>query len=155
LGSVASSGAARDFSSVEESQSTEESDSESDQQEAEGGLLPLAPDAQEAAAEEGALSELVVFPVAGAKVAGRVDLVASYSGPRPSFVSVAIDGATRAVMNIAPYGYRWDATDLVPGAHIVRVTVLGEGGTVLADQVNSYTVVAPGAQTDTEETPDL
>jgi hypothetical protein len=92
-----------------------------------------------------AVPQLALFPPAGSTLSGLADLVASYSGPPASFVTFAIDGQTRVILNVPPYSYRWDTSVIPPGAHTVRVQVIGEGDAVIADQMNGFTVVPPGA----------
>jgi len=98
--------------------------------------------------------QLSVIPEPGAEVSGVVELVASYSGPAAFFVIIYVDGVTRAIMNVPPYGYHWDTTALPPGIHTIRVQVLGEENVVLADQVSVYTVVSPDGQARGEEPPE-
>ncbi|MFB3881845.1 MAG: Ig-like domain-containing protein [Armatimonadota bacterium] len=86
---------------------------------------------------------LAVSPEPGDTVSGVVDLIASYSGPPARFVVFTIDSRSDVIMDAAPYSYRWDTTELEPGAHQVRVQVLGEDDAVLADQTSAYTVAAP------------
>ena len=86
---------------------------------------------------------LTVFPRSGSVVSGKVDLVAGYVGPAPRFVVFAVDGATRAIVNVPPYSFRWDASGAAPGPHTVRVQVLGEGDAVLAEQFCGFSVVPP------------
>jgi len=90
--------------------------------------------------------QLVLFPEPGSTLRGRVDLVVSYTGPPATFVTFAVDEATRAIMNIPPYGYRWNTSSLPPGTHTVRVQVFGEGQTVLLDQVSAYIIAPPKPQ---------
>jgi hypothetical protein len=92
-----------------------------------------------------AAPQLTLFPPGGSTLSGMADLVASYSGPPASFVTFAIDGQTRVILNVPPYSYRWDTSGIPPGAHTVRVQVLGEGDAVIADRMNGFTVVAPEA----------
>ena len=89
--------------------------------------------------------QLTLFPSAGATLSGVADLVASYSGPPARFVTFAIDGETRVILNLPPYSYRWDTSGLPPGTHTVRVQVLGEGEAVIADQINGFVIVPPEA----------
>jgi hypothetical protein len=95
--------------------------------------------------------ELTLFPRSGSTVSGKVDLVASYTGPPARFVTIAIDGATRAVMNLPPYSYRWDTSALARGPHTVRIQVYGDGERVLVDQLCGYTVAAPEPKAQEEE----
>jgi len=120
------------------------------------GVQPMAPPVAEEASSGGPQKppRLVVFPRPGQTVSGVVELVASYSGPRAKFVLFSVDNATRAIMNIPPFGYRWDASALPPGTHTVRVQVLGEGNVALIDQVSAYTVVAPKQEAPVEEQPE-
>jgi hypothetical protein len=97
---------------------------------------------------------LTVFPEPGRTVSGVVELVASYTGPPAKFVMFSIDNITRAIMNIPPFGYRWNTSALPPGSHSVGVQVLGEGNVVLLNQVSAYTVVAPKAKAPAEEQPE-
>jgi len=106
-------------------------------------VAPLRPAMAVPAPLPQARPELRLFPEPGAKVSGRVDLVASYSGPPASFLTFSVDEVTRAIMNIPPYGFRWETSKLAPGVHLVRVRVIGAGGVTLLDQVGSYTVVRP------------
>jgi hypothetical protein len=115
-------------------------------------LEPVTP--VEAAAGPAAALErprLTLFPEAGTKLQGRVDIVANYAGPPAKFVTFAVDEMTRAIMNIPPYGFRWDTSTTPPGVHMVRVQVIGEGEVTLVDQVHSYTVVAGEARAAPEQ----
>jgi hypothetical protein len=99
--------------------------------------------------EEAALPEspmLTLLPEDKARVSGKVDLLAVYTGPPAGFVIFAIDGLTRAIQNYEPYSYRWDASGTSPGPHTLRVRVFDEEGYLLIDQVGSVTVVAPQAE---------
>jgi hypothetical protein len=110
-------------------------------------LRPMTPMAEEESApapEE--KPKLWVFPRPGDRVSGVVELVASYRGPAASFVIFSVDGATRAIMNIPPYSFRWDASALPPGTHTVRVQVIGAENVTLLDQVNAYIVTEPKAK---------
>jgi hypothetical protein len=120
------------------------------------GLQPMAPLAAE---EEPGIApqekpRLTVFPEPGRTVSGVVELVASYMGPPAKFVIFSIDNVTRAIMNIPPFGCRWDTSSLPPGSHTVGVQILGEGNVVLLEQVSVYTVVAPKATAPAEEQPE-
>jgi hypothetical protein len=99
--------------------------------------------------EEAALPEspmLTLLPEDKARVSGKVDLLAVYTGPLAGFVIFAIDGVTRVIKNYEPYSYRWDASGASPGPHTLRVRVFDEEGYLLIDQVGSVTVVAPQAE---------
>lgn len=119
-----------------------------------GGTTPTAslrPMTPMAVAEESAPApeekpKLWIFPRPGDKVSGVVELVASYRGPEALFVIFSVDGATRAIMNIPPYSFRWDASALPPGTHTVRVQVIGAENVTLLDQVNTYIVTEPKAK---------
>lgn len=87
--------------------------------------------------------ELVLLPRPGERVSGLVDLVASYTGPRPAFVTFDLDRRVQAIKNFPPYSVRWDTSELEPGWHAVRVKVLAEGDAVLADQTAAYEVAPP------------
>jgi len=91
-------------------------------------------------------AKVELFPAPGSRLSGVVDLVVSYSGPPAQFVTVAVDGVTRAILNVPPYGFRWDTSRIAPGPHMVRVQVLGEGQEVLADQISAFTIVPPQPQ---------
>jgi hypothetical protein len=108
-------------------------------------------EAAAAAAAYAPAPELTLFPRSGSTVSGKVDLVASYIGPTARFVTIAIDGATRAIMNLPPYSYRWDTSALAPGPHTVRIQVLGDGDAVLLDQLCGYTVTPPEPKAADEE----
>ena len=120
------------------------------------GLKPMAPLAAEE--EPGVAPQekprLTVFPEPGRTVSGVVELVANYTGPPAKFVVFSIDNVTRAIMNMPPFGCRWDTSALPPGSHSVRVQALGEGNVVLLDQVSAYTVVAPKTKAPVEEQPE-
>ena len=103
-------------------------------------LAPVMPARVPATAARRARLEL--FPKPGTKLSGRVDLVASYVGPTAKFVVISIDARPRAIMNVPPYGYRWDTAAASPGLHLVQVEVIGEDDSLLAEQVAPYTVVA-------------
>jgi len=89
---------------------------------------------------------LTLLPEDGARVSGKVDLLAVYSGPPAGYVIFAIDTSTRAITNYEPYSYRWDASGAAAGPHTVRVRVFDEDGYLLIDQVGSLTVVASAAE---------
>jgi len=120
------------------------------------GLRPMAPVAvaQEPGFAPEEMPRMTVFPEPGRTVSGVVELVVSYTGPRAKFVIFSIDSATRAVMNIPPFGYRWNTSAVPPGSHAVGVEVLGEGNVVLLNQVSGYIVVAPEVQAPAEEQPE-
>jgi hypothetical protein len=119
---------------------------------AEQGALPPAQTwAPAARAPVYAPPELTLFPRSGSTVSGKVDLVASYTGPTARFVTIAIDGATRAVMNLPPYSYRWDTSALARGPHTVRIQVFGDGERLLVDQLCGYTVAPPEPKAREEE----
>ena len=118
---------------------------------AEAGALPPVQAWETAAAAYAPAPELTLFPRSGSTVSGKVDLVASYVGPTARFVTMAIDGATRAIMNLPPYSYRWDTSALAPGPHTVRIQVLGDGDAVLVDQLCGYTVTPPEPRAAEEE----
>jgi hypothetical protein len=117
----------------------------------EEGALPPAQAWETAAAAYAPAPELTLFPRSGSTVSGKVDLVASYVGPTARFVTIAIDGATRAIMNLPPYSYRWDTSALAPGPHTVRIQVLGDGDAVLVDQLCGYSVTPPEPRAAEEE----
>jgi hypothetical protein len=98
--------------------------------------------------EEGASESpmLTLLPEDGARVSGKVDLLAVYTGPPAGFVIFAIDGATRAIQNYEPYSYRWDATEAKPGPHMVRVRIFDEAAGLLIDGVSQLTVVPRPAE---------
>jgi len=83
---------------------------------------------------------LEMIPEPGATVSGTVDIVPSYTGPAPQFVVIAIDGRTRAIMNVPPFGYRWDTCDVGAGAHTMTVRVLGKDDVLLAAMASVYVV---------------
>ena len=89
---------------------------------------------------------LTLLPEDKARVSGKVDLLAVYTGPPAGFVIFGIDGVTRAIHNYEPYSYRWDASRASPGPHTLRVRVFDEEGYLLIDQVGSVTVVAAQAE---------
>ncbi len=86
---------------------------------------------------------LSLLPDTKATVTGTIDLVASYSGPAPKFVTFTVDQLVKAIVNTAPYGYRWDTSRLSPGPHRVKVRVLGDGEAEIASVEATYTVAAP------------
>jgi len=106
-------------------------------------LLPVAPAEPARGLWAAGPPQLAVFPEPGATLSGRVDVVASYSGPAPTFVVFEVDNVVRAIMNLTPYSFRWDATAVAPGMHTVRVQVYGEGGLVMSEQVSAYIIEAP------------
>jgi len=109
-------------------------------------LLPTRPPEPVVSAQP----RLTLFPAPGSTLSGVVDLVASYSGPPARFVTIAVDGTTRAIVNVPPYGYRWDTSALTPGPHTVRVQALGEGDEVIADQINGFTIAPPKPEAPSE-----
>jgi hypothetical protein len=121
-----------------------------------GSLRPMTPTAIEEAPASATETRprLEIFPPPGEEVSGIVELVASYSGPPAQFVIFSIDGATRAIMNIPPYSFRWDASALAPGTHTVRVQALGDGNAVLTDLVSAYDVTEPKSKAPAEEQPE-
>ncbi len=89
---------------------------------------------------------LLVFPEPGSTVSGIVDVVVSYSGPPERFVVFDVDARSEVIMNFPPYSCRWDTRELEPGVHTVRVRVLGDEDTVLADQMSAFIVVPPESE---------
>jgi hypothetical protein len=107
-------------------------------------VAPLGLQGEEAAPSESPM--LTLLPADRARVSGKVDVLAVYTGPPAGFVIFGIDGVTRAIQNYEPYSYQWDATGASPGPHTLRVRVFDEEGNVLIDQVGLVTVVAPQPQ---------
>jgi hypothetical protein len=144
---------AADESGAGEEAATEEGGSDGSEAGTEGAppaasLRPMTPlaVAEDTAPVPEEKPKLWVFPRPGDKVSGVVELVASYRGPEAWFVIFSVDGATRAVMNIPPYSFRWDASSLPPGTHTVRVQVIGAENVTLLDQVNAYIVTESKAK---------
>jgi hypothetical protein len=94
-------------------------------------------------AQRVAKPQVTLYPAGGSKVAGRVDLVVNYSGPPASFITFAIDGKTRAIMNTSPYGYRWNTAEQAPGKHQVTVRAFVENSVEVAAAEATYVVAAP------------
>ncbi len=89
--------------------------------------------------------EVTLLPAPGA-VHGTVDLVVNYSGPPVSFMTFAMDGRSRAIMNSRPYGYRWNTDGMEPGKHQVMVRVFGENDVEVASVTATYVVGTPKPQ---------
>jgi len=95
-----------------------------------------------ASAPRVAKPQLALLPAPGT-VSGDVDLVVSYSGPPVAFVTFMVDGKTRAIMNHAPYGYRWRTAEVSPGKHQILVRAFGDNDAEVTAQTATYVVAAP------------
>jgi hypothetical protein len=83
---------------------------------------------------------LSLIPEQGARVSGKATVVASYSG-WCAFMALGVDDQRRALTNVAPHTYQWDASLASPGPHRRWAEARDAGGAALTRREVTVTVV--------------
>jgi hypothetical protein len=80
-------------------------------------------------------------PQSGQTIQGTTSVVAEVTGASSvSYVTFAVDGATKALTNMAPYAWSLDTTRYESGYHSVLARAFGRGGSLLCQAQVTFSV---------------